>query len=34
MALDNETVYKIRQFASSYVSNAALHPKLVINYHQ
>ncbi|MES2848711.1 MAG: DNRLRE domain-containing protein [Bacteroidota bacterium] len=33
MALDNEVIYNIRQFASSYVPNAALHPKLVISYH-
>jgi hypothetical protein len=31
--LQNEIIYQSRQYASSYVSNAALHPKLVITYH-
>ena len=30
--LQNEVYYNIRQYASSYYSNAALHPKLVITY--
>ena len=30
--LQNENYYNIRQYASSYYSNAALHPKLVITY--
>ncbi len=34
MALDNEVTYNIRQFASNYVSDTSLHPKLVINYHR
>lgn len=30
--MQNETIYNVRQYASSYHSNAALHPKLVITY--
>ena len=32
ISLQNETIYNIRQYASSYYSNAALNPKLVITY--
>ncbi len=30
--LQNEAIYNIRQYASSYYSNASLHPKLVITF--
>jgi hypothetical protein len=32
MSLQNETIYNIRQFCSSFHSNAAKHPKLIIVY--